>query len=370
MGLFHYLWSRTAANNATADTNAQFPEGMAPSAVNDSARALMASAAGFRDDISGAIATGGTSTAYTVTSYQVFDTLAHMSGNMIAFTPHTTNGDTVTLNVDGLGGKPLRSAPSIELYAGTLVQGTPYVALYNNSDAVWYLQNFYGNPYSCPLGGSLIYFGATAPNSAFVLPYGQAISRTTYASLFTVLSTTYGIGNGSTTFNVPDLRGRVLAGKDDMGGSAASRLTSTYFGTSAAALGAVGGSESHTLTLAQLAAHDHGTLTGSQNATHTHTQQGSFASGTESASHTHQTAASVQSGVASDITPGSVQGTVNSTITSATESATHTHTTTISGQTGSDTGQAHQHGINSAGSGTAHNNTQPTIVCNYILRVL
>src|SRR5437868_4206808 len=153
MALLHYLWSRTAASNATADSNVNWAEGQAPSSVNDSARAMMASAAGFRDDIAGAIVTGGTSTAYTVTSYQVFDTLAHMSGQLIAFSPHTTNGATVTLNVDGLGAKPLRQSPSVELPAGVLIQGSPYVALYNNSDAAWYLQNFYINPYSIPVGG-------------------------------------------------------------------------------------------------------------------------------------------------------------------------------------------------------------------------
>jgi hypothetical protein len=74
-----------------------------------------------------------------------------MNGAMIAFSPHATNGATVTLNVDGLGAKPLRSSPSVELLAGTLILGTPYVATYNNSDAAWYLQNFYGNPYNIPL---------------------------------------------------------------------------------------------------------------------------------------------------------------------------------------------------------------------------
>lgn len=252
MGLFHYKWSRTAASNATADSNINFAEGQAPSSVNDSARALMASAAGYRDDIAGAIATGGTSTAYTVTSYQVFDSLANMSGHVIAFTPHTTNGATVTLNVDGLGAKPLRSAPSVELPAGVLIQGTPYTALYNNSDAVWYLHNFFVNPYAVPIGGMIDYTASTAPNSAFVLPYGQAISRTTYSAYFALVSTTYGTGDGSTTFNVPDMRGRIVAGKDDMGGSAASRLTSTYFGTSAASLGAVGGAENRTLAANQI----------------------------------------------------------------------------------------------------------------------
>lgn len=72
---------------------------------------------------------------------------------------------------------------------------------------------------------------------------------------------TVSTGRGSTanddwvankTIALPDVRGRVIAGLDDMGNSAASRLTSTYFGTSAIVLGAAGGSESTTLSLAQL----------------------------------------------------------------------------------------------------------------------
>jgi len=255
MALLHYKWSRTAASNATADSSVNWAEGQAPSSVNDSARALMASAAGFRDDIAGAIATGGTSTAYTVTSYQVFYSLANMSGHVIAFTPHTTNGATVTLNVDGLGAKPLRSAPSVELPAGVLIQGTPYTALYNNSDSAWYLHNFFVNPYAVPVGGFLDYVGTTAPNSAFVFPYGQAVSRTTYSVLFAMTSTTFGVGDGSTTFNLPDLRGRVVAGKDDMGGSSANRLTNADDGLNGDTLGATGGGETQTLATANLPAY-------------------------------------------------------------------------------------------------------------------
>lgn len=255
MGLLHYLWSKTAASNATADAQINWAEGMAPSAVNDSARAMMASLAGYRDDIAGAIVTGGTSTAFTVTSNQVFDTLAHMSGQVIAFSPHATNGATVTLNVDGLGAKPLRSAPSVELPAGVLIQGTPYTALYNNADSAWYLQNFYVNPYATPIGGFMPYVGTTAPNSAFVFPYGQAISRSTYSALFAITSTNFGVGDGSTTFNLPDVRGRVIAGKDDMGGSSANRLTNADDGLNGDTLGATGGVETQTLVTANLPAY-------------------------------------------------------------------------------------------------------------------
>src|SRR4051812_79222 len=107
MALPFYNWSRTAASNATADATINWSEGQAPSTVNDSGRSMMASTAAFRDDISGALATGGTSTAYTLTSRQVFDTLAHMDGAMIAFTPHATNGASPTLNIDGLGAKSI-----------------------------------------------------------------------------------------------------------------------------------------------------------------------------------------------------------------------------------------------------------------------
>ena len=105
-----------------------------------------------------------------------------------------------------------------------------------------------------PTGVILPYGGTSAP-SAFLLCYGQAISRTTYAALFTAIATTYGTGDGSSTFNLPDLRGRVVAGQDDMGGSSANRLTSPINGDT---LGAAGGSQSHTLTVAQTPSHSHG----------------------------------------------------------------------------------------------------------------
>jgi microcystin-dependent protein len=257
-----WKWSHTASSNANADSTVNWAEGMAPSAVNDSARAMMARLAEWRDDISGALVTAGTSTAYTVASNQAFDNFADMNGAMIAFAVHATNGATVTLNVDGLGAKPLRSAPSVELASGVLVQGTPYVVSYNNSDGAFYLQGFTVNPYVIPIGGVLDYCGTSAPNSSFVLPYGQAISRTTYATLFSLVSTTFGLGDGSTTFNVPDLRGRVCAGLDNMGGSAASRIGSalvtdsgTINGTS---LGSAGGSQQHTQVSGEMPAHNHG----------------------------------------------------------------------------------------------------------------
>ena len=91
--------------------------------------------------------------------------------------------------------------------------------------------------------GSLIAFaGATAPQG-YVLCDGRAVSRTTYSALFRTIGTTYGAGDGSTTFNVPDLRGRAVFGADAMGGTAAGR--SIALGS----LAATGGTDSQTLSV-------------------------------------------------------------------------------------------------------------------------
>ena len=107
-----------------------------------------------------------------------------------------------------------------------------------------------------PAGSVFDYAGTAAP-SGYLLCFGQAVSRSTYSDLFTAIGTTFGSGDGSTTFNLPDLRGRVAAGKDDMGGSAANRITSGGSGITGTTLGASGGTQTHTLTTAEMPAHTH-----------------------------------------------------------------------------------------------------------------
>src|SRR5450432_3257765 len=107
-----YKWSLTAGSNGTADSTINMAEGMAPSAVNDGIRALMARLKEWGNDTAGQIITTGTSSAYAVASNQAFDSLADMNGAMLGFVPHTTNVATCTLNVDALGGKPLRYGPN------------------------------------------------------------------------------------------------------------------------------------------------------------------------------------------------------------------------------------------------------------------
>lgn len=243
-----YLWSQTAASNSGSDPNINWAEGQSPSSINDSSRAEMSRVAKFRDDISGMLVTGGTSAAYTIASNQGFDTRANFHNKTIYFTPHVTNAaGPITVTVDGFANIPLRSSPGKELLAGTLIQGTPYGALYNNTDGALYLIGLFGNPYSVPLLGGMDYWDTIAPNSSFIFPAGQAISRTTYAAAFARWGTTYGPGDGSTTFNVPDKTERVSV----MKAAAASRLTATYFGANSATMGAVGGADHTGNTIVQ-----------------------------------------------------------------------------------------------------------------------
>jgi microcystin-dependent protein len=221
--------------------------------------------------------------------------------------------------------KPLRSAPGAELLAGTIIQGTPYVAVYNNSDAAFYLQGFYGNPYNVPLLGGMDFWDTIAPNSSFIFPAGQAVSRTTYATAFARWGTTFGAGDGSTTFNVPDKTGRVSAMKE----ASATRLTSSYFGGNSMNMGAVGGGESHILNITEIPSHNHNF----NDPGHSHTVGGQWlllgAGGNTGGG-------------------GSGAGFVSITTNSSGTGIT----------------------FNAQGGGNPHVTVQPTIVCNYIVRIL
>ena len=100
--------------------------------------------------------------------------------------------------------------------------------------------------------GFILAFGVAAPPSGWLACNGSAVSRTTYSDLYALIGTTYGAGDGSTTFNVPDLRGRTLIGTN---GLAAGSFTANL-GT-LDNIGGIGGAQNHTLTTAELPSHTH-----------------------------------------------------------------------------------------------------------------
>ena len=186
-------------------------------------------------------------------SNQGFATLAAMDGAVIAFTPHATNGAAPTLSVDGLTAKPLRTAHGVDMQTNVLIAGTPYVALYSNANAEFVIQGMTANPYGIPLAAGMDYWADTTPGSAYAFPTGQAISRTAYAGLFALVGTKFGTGDGSTTFNLPDKTERVSV----MVAGTASRLTAGYFGGDSTIIGATGGDAKVSMTIDNLIQHDH-----------------------------------------------------------------------------------------------------------------
>ncbi|HYC65290.1 MAG TPA: tail fiber protein, partial [Reyranellaceae bacterium] len=107
------------------------------------------------------------------------------------------------------------------------------------------------------------YFVVNAATNTFQLAAsfgGSAINTSgSQSGTHTARHNPFGCGDGSTTFNIPDLRGRTTAGRDDMGGSSANRLTGQTGGIDGDVLGHIGGTETHTLSTAQMPAHTHST---------------------------------------------------------------------------------------------------------------
>lgn len=181
-----------------------------------------------------------------------------------------------------------------------------------------------------PVGCIMDFAGSSAP-AGWLVCGGQSLQRADYLELFGVIGTTYGSASGL-AFNLPDLRGRVSAGRDFDASGTAGRLTSATMTPNGTSLGATGGAQTVTLTTDQLAAHGHAfAATTSSDGVHSHTTDtaaGQGASGFD---------------FAAQATPGST-------------SSAGAHTHTVSGTT------------SNAGGGSAHANVQPTILMNKIIR--
>jgi microcystin-dependent protein len=208
---------------------------------------------------------------------------------------------------------------------------------------------------SSPTGALTAFAGSEAP-TGWLLCYGQAVSRSTYAALYSVIGTTYGSGDGSTTFNIPDLRGRAPVALDNMGGSDAGRLSVSN------TLGGTGGEEKHLLIVSEMPSHTHlqNAHTHTQNA-HTHTQDshahsaGSYdgSNGINNAIVTDGGGGNAYQGLYVGGSPNARIITNGSTATNQNTTATNQNTTATNQNTGGD---------------GEHNNMQPYILTNYIIK--
>lgn len=274
--------------------------------------------------------------------------------SLVQIAGYDKHGHMHTLTTDPL---PAASVSSSQIVDGTIVL----------ADLATSLQN-----YLVPVGSVFSYAGSSAP-SQYLLCDGSEVSETTYAALFAALGTQF--NNGSETsgyFRIPDLRGRVVAGIDNMGGSAASRLTSGGSGVTGTTRGAVGGAETHTLNSSQSGMPGH-TVNADGGHTHAVSTNGNHSHGggtTGAGGHDHQFA-SVAAGVAAGTNVlvasfNGVGGPVNYRTSGIGDHAhgiyadgNHIHTVN---------GGSHIHGVNAANASSAHQNTQPTMVLNYIIR--
>lgn len=266
------------------------------------------------------------------------------------------DGSEFTNATLGSGDLPSHTHAASDITSGTLAvarggvpqDGEENQVLKWESGAPAWAVNSGGGGSGVPVGTVVPFAGTSAP-SGWLFLYGQAISRDDYSSLFAALGTTYGAGDGSTTFNLPDLRGRVVAGKDDMGGTSANRLTSPINGDN---LGANGGSESHTLTTAQMPSHNH--VIGS----HSHTI-GSHSHTVNSHIHSRPTYTSLQwlqNGTGHTL--NNIWAGIGSSSTGSSSPGTSSVSPSCSSVSPS---------CGSRGSSQAHPNVQPTFILNYIV---
>lgn len=179
-----------------------------------------------------------------------------------------------------------------------------------------------------PVGAVMDFAGSAAP-AGWLVCGGQSLARTDYAELFAAIGTAFGSLSGS-TFSLPDCRGRVSAGRDFDQGGVAGRLTATTMAPDGATLGAVGGTQTVTLTTDQMPSHTHAGSTESAGA-HAHTVPYGNANGA---------ALSAKKSLEDDDEgPTSTAG-------------AHVHTITN----------------DNTGGGAAHGNVPPTILFNKIIR--
>lgn len=226
-----YDWSLLAASNANSDDNINWAEGQPPSSVNNSARSMMQRVRELISDLGGITAATGTANIITFAAKSSF--AAYVDGIRLSFRAANTNTGAATLNVNSVGAKPIYAMSVntgiVALARGNITANGIYEVVYSSAldsgSGGWLLLN--PSVQFAPVG-SLVPMASPITPDGYLYCNGQAISRTTYATLFAFLGTRYGAGNGTTTFNLPDYRSVFLRGWDDGRGLDSGRIFGAY----------------------------------------------------------------------------------------------------------------------------------------------
>jgi microcystin-dependent protein len=223
----------------------------------------------------GYAADAGSTDTYAITLAPV--PTAYTAGMRLRFKANTRNTGACTINVNTLGAKAIKKDVSLDLADGDIEAGGIYELVYDGTNFQMI------NPKGSVPTGSMFMWGTASAPTGYLLCDGTAVSRTTYATLFAVIGTAFGTGDGSTTFNLPDFRGRGPMGKN----------AGTF-----SALGATGGEETHTLTTSEMPAHTH-TEPGSDAGASNNTTR--FALGANGGNVTNITSSSTGGGAAHNV---------------------------------------------------------------------
>jgi microcystin-dependent protein len=365
----------------------------APSTLDDAGRALQGAVTREWNWRNYTLTAGGTANTKTLT-YSVAPQAYY--NQRFAFIANAANTGTVTLNVNGLGAKAIKKdiwGTLTDLASGDMPTGVFVEVAFNtvadcfvwvNRGVVQSVSGVVGlqdalDAARMPAGALSPFAGATAP-TGWLLCHGQAISRSSFAALFAILGTAYGAGDGSTTFNLPDLRDRVIAGKGDMGGTNAGRLSITLTGTTSAGSAVITGLSSTAGLAVGMLAIGPNIPAGRTIASIDSATQVTLDSG---ASVTLGTAG-IRFAVIDSNTLGATGGAATHTLTTA-QMPAHGHTVSFGSNTPGtiDTanqaseplnpvnysaGAANQRSSETVGGGQAHPNVQPTMVLNYIIK--
>lgn len=280
-----FAWSKTVATNSTADSGINLRDNQAPSVVKIDMRTIMAQIAKWRDDLNGSITTGGTATAYTITSNQGISGEGSVpDGFEIAAIIHADSGLAPTLAVDSLTAYPITYKTGFAPPAGMLEAKSIQRFRFVNADSEWRLMHAQARD-SNQAGAEFNYWGSSLP-SGYVWANGTTIGNASSnatgranadcASLFAVLwgalanteaviydsaasPTTRGVSASADfaankAISVPDRKDRVSVGKGTMGTTtAAGRILNTSpVSIDTSKVGAVGGADRDTLSLAKL----------------------------------------------------------------------------------------------------------------------